>query len=61
MASWGFVVVLMRGKEVVRVIGCASGRAELDKSHPEHMCGTRLTNKQCGWASGDVLYGALAG
>ena len=26
------------------MIGCASGRVELDKSHPEHTCGTRLTN-----------------
>ena len=44
VASWGFVVVLMCGNETVRVIGCASGRVELDKSHPEYMCGTRLTN-----------------
>ena len=26
------------------MIGCASGRVELDISHPEHLCGTRLTN-----------------
>ena len=44
VASWGLVVVLMCGNEVVRVIGCASGRVELDESHSEHMCGTRLTN-----------------
>ena len=44
VASWGFVVVLMCGNETVRVIGCASGRVELDKSHPEYVCGTRLAN-----------------
>ena len=32
------------GIESVRVTGCASGRVELDKSHPEHICGVRLTN-----------------
>ena len=42
--SWSFVVVHVRGNEAVRVIGCASGRVGLDKSHPEHMCGIRLTN-----------------
>ena len=44
VASWGVVVVLMRGNEAVRVIGCASGRVEMDISHPGHMCGTRFTN-----------------
>ena len=44
VASWGLVVVLMCGNEAVRVIVCASGPVELDESHPEHMCGTRLTN-----------------
>ena len=44
VASWGFVAVLMCGNETVRVIGCASGPVELDKSHNEYMCGTRLTN-----------------
>ena len=39
VASWGFVVVLMCGNEALRVIGCASGRVELDNSHPEHLCG----------------------
>ena len=32
VASWSFVVVLMHGNEAVRVIGCASGRVELDKT-----------------------------
>ena len=44
VASWGLVVVLMCGNEAVRVLGCASGRVELNKSHLEHTCGPRLTN-----------------
>ena len=43
VASRGFVVVLMCGNEGVRVIGCPSGRVELDKSHPEFLRATRLT------------------
>ena len=44
VASWGFVVVLLCGNEGVRVIGFASGRVELDQSHPEFFRATQLTN-----------------
>ena len=44
VASWGFVAVLMCGNEAVCVIGCASGQVVLDRSHPEFLGGTKLTN-----------------
>ena len=44
VASWGFVAVLMCGNEAVCVIGCASGQVVLDRSHPECLGGTKLTN-----------------
>ena len=37
--------MLMCGNVALCVIGCASGRVELDGSDPEHMCGTRMTSK----------------
>ena len=47
VASWGFVSVLMCGNEAVRVvIGCASGRVELDKAHPEFF-GRHQIDQQC--------------
>ena len=44
VASWGFAAVLMCGNEAVCVIGCASGQFVLDRSHPEFLGGTKLTN-----------------
>ena len=49
MASWGFVVVLMCSNETLRamVVRVMVVRLELDKSHLQYMCGTRLTNNVC--------------
>ena len=37
--------MLMRSNVALCVIGCVSGRVELDGSDPEHLCGTRMTSK----------------